>query len=393
MTAGYTVDRFPLLIVGPSALDALPDILRRLCAQCIFLVSDQGMAAAGWVQRVYALLSPHWRVETFLAPPGEPRTATVDEGAAMARALGEGVAVVGLGGGTALDIAKLIAATAVSEHPARDYLLCAHPYEGKLPGVMIPATSGTGAEVTRTCVLTDEQGRKSWAWGDELRPDVALLDPQVTTTLPRPLTVATGLDALVHAIEAATAQRANAIAQSFALQAIRLIAYALPLAAAEPAHLPARQQMQEAACLAGMAIDQCGTGIAHAIGHALGTTAHLPHAVAVAIAMQSTLAWSIETNEARYQPIAQAMQPSLSSLDLPDAFTALLQRLDFADVVRPLRNYVVEVDALLASMLSPENQPMRANNARAPDDDAMAELAQCTVQTWQAWQQATSNSA
>jgi hypothetical protein len=87
------------------------------------------------------------------------------------------------------------------------------------------------------------------------------------------------------------------------------------------------------------------------------------------------------------------MQPGLSSLDLPDAFTALLQRLDFADVVRPLRNYVVEVDALLASMLSPENQPMRANNARVPDDDAMAELAQCTVQTWQAWQQATSNNA
>lgn len=368
MTAGYTVNPFPLLIVGPNALDALPDVLRRLRVQRIFLVSDQGMAAAGWVQRVYALVSSHWKVETFLAPPGEPQTTTVDEGAAMARALGEGVAVVGLGGGTALDIAKLIAAIAVSERPARDYLLCAHPYDGKLPGIMIPATSGTGAEVTRTCVLTDEQGCKSWAWGDELRPDIVLLDPQVTTTLPRPLTVATGFDALVHAIEAATAQRANAIAQSFALQAIRLIA---------------------SACLAGIAIDQCGTGIAHAIGHALGTTAHLPHAVA----MQSTLAWSIATNEARYQPIAQAMQPGPSSLDLPEAFAALLQRLDFADVVRPLRNRVIDVGALLASMLSPENQPMRANNARVPDDAAMAELAQCTAQTWQAWQQATSNGA
>lgn len=303
----------------------------------------------------------------------------------MARALGEEVAVVGLGGGTALDTAKLIAAVAVGERPVRDYLLCAYPYDGKLPGVMIPATSGTGAEVTRTCVLTDEQGRKSWAWGDELRPNVALLDPQVTTTLPKPLTVATGLDALVHAIEAATAQRANAIAQSFALQAIRLIASALPIAATEPQHLPARQQMQEAACLAGMAIDQCGTGVAHAIGHALGTVAHLPHAVAVAVAMQSTLAWSIEPNEARYRAVAQAMQPDLSAPEIPAAFTALLQRLDFGEVIRPLCERTIDLDALLASMRSPENQPMRANNARVADDAELVELARRTLHTWEAW--------
>lgn len=389
MITSYTVDRFPFLIVGLNALNALPDALHRFCRRCIFLVSDRGMAAAGWVQRVDALISPYWKVETFLAPPGEPRTTTVDEGAAMVRALGQDVIVVGLGGGTALDIAKLIAATAVGERPARQYLLSAHPYDGKLPSVMIPATSGTGAEVTRTCVVTDEQGRKSWAWGEELRPDVALLDPQITTTLPRPLTVATGLDALVHAVEAATAQRANAIAQSFALQAVRLIASALPLAAAETAQLPARQQMQEAACLAGMAIDQCGTGVAHAIGHALGTVAHLPHAIAVAVAMQSTLAWSIETNAARYEAVAQAMHPDRSPLGLPEAFTALLQRLDFADVVRPWCDRSIDVDGLLASMFSPENQPMRANNARVPDDADMAELAHRTVQTWQAWQKAS----
>lgn len=385
MNSNYTIDPFPLLIVGPGALDALPDALRRFDVRRILLVSDQGMAAAGWVQRVYALLSSHWVVEIFLAPPGEPRTTTIEEGAAMARALGEEVAVVGLGGGTALDTAKLIAAVAVGERPVRDYLLCAYPYDGKLPGVMIPATSGTGAEVTRTCVLTDEQGRKSWAWGDELRPNVALLDPQVTTTLPKPLTVATGLDALVHAIEAATAQRANAIAQSFALQAIRLIASALPIAATEPQHLPARQQMQEAACLAGMAIDQCGTGVAHAIGHALGTVAHLPHAVAVAVAMQSTLAWSIEPNEARYRAVAQAMQPDLSAPELPAAFTALLQRLDFGEVIRPLCERTIDLDALLASMRSPENQPMRANNARVADDAELVELARRTLHTWEAW--------
>ncbi len=379
----YTIDRLPVLVAGCGALATLPDQVQRLHATSVLLVSDQGMAAAGWVGRVQASLAESCPVATFLAPPGEPRIATVDDGVTLARTLDAGAAVIGLGGGTALDIAKLIAAVAAGVLPMQAYMMCANPYAGKLPSLMIPSTSGTGAEVTRTCVLTDAEGRKSWAWGDELCPDVALLDPEITITLPPALTAATGLDAFVHAVEAATGQRANAIAQAFALQAIRLIGAALPAAVAEPHNLTARQQMQEAACLAGVAINQCGTGIAHNIGHALGTVAHLPHGVAVTIAMQRTLAWSVAADPERYQAIADAMRPGSRADDVPAMFEALLDAADFAGAAAPFHATRFDQDALRASMLSAENLPMMANNARIPTADEMADLAEWTAAWWQ----------
>ena len=371
----YQFTPSPPLQVGPGSLSTLPDQVVRLGTPCVLLVSDQGMAAAGWVANVQATLARQSTVALFLAPPGEPTVATVNAAAEAARAQmqKQRCTVVGLGGGTALDIAKLTAAVAVAERPMDDYMMCAAPFSGRLPAIMVPSTSGTGAEVTRTCVLTDAHGRKSWAWGDELRPDLALLDPALSVTLPP----TPGLDALVHAVEAATSQRSNAIAQSYALQAVRLIRGALPAAVAAPDNLSARLQMQEAACLAGLAIDQSGTGLAHNIGHALGTVAHLPHAVAVALAMQATLAWSIAGAPARYQPIADALHPGSSSTDLPELYAALLAAVDFAHARPP--SPTPSAEALLDSMRSAENQPMLANNARVADPSELAMLAHQVV--------------
>jgi len=378
----YTITPLPTLVAGIGALCALPEQLHRLHARALLLISDQGMAAAGWAGRVHDLLADRYPVDTFLAPPGEPCIATVDAGVTAARILGTGVAVVGLGGGTALDIAKLVAAVSAGTRPMQDYMMCANPYAGKLPSLMIPSTSGTGAEVTRTCVVTDVDGRKSWAWGDELCPDVALLDPEITVTLPPTLTAATGIDAFVHAVEAATAQRVNAIVEGYALQAIRLICTALATAVAEPHDLKARQQMQEAACLAGIAINQCGTGIAHNIGHALGTVAHLPHAIAVAIAMERSLAWSVDADPGRYQAVASAMRPGTSGNDVPHLFMELLEAADFDRAARPYHGTKVGYAGLLDSMLSAENLPMMANNARVPTQDEMGYLASRVVAGW-----------
>ncbi|MFZ4850758.1 MAG: alcohol dehydrogenase, partial [Caldilinea sp.] len=164
-----------------------------------------------------------------------------------------------------------------------------------------------------------------------------------------------------------------------ALQAVRLIREALPTAVAAPDNLPTRLQMQEAACLAGLAIDQCGTGLAHNIGHALGTVAHLPHAVAVALAMQATLAWSIAGAPARYQPVADALHPGSSGTDLPELYAALLAAVDFAHACLPYRSPALSAEALLDSMRSAENQPMLANNARVATPSDLAMLAHQVV--------------
>ncbi len=375
----YQFTPSPLLLVGPGSLSTLPDQVVRLGTPCVLLVSDQGMAAAGWVANVQAILARQSTVALFLAPPGEPTVATVNAAAEAARALlqKQRCTVVGLGGGTALDIAKLTAAVAVAERPMDDYMMCAAPFSGRLPAIMVPSTSGTGAEVTRTCVLTDAHGRKSWAWGDELRPDLALLDPALSVTLPPTLTATTGLDALVHAVEAATSQRSNAIAQSYALQAVRLIRGALPAAVAAPDNLSARLQMQEAACLAGLAIDQSGTGLAHNIGHALGTVAHLPHAVAVALAMQATLAWSIAGGPARGQPQAGGQDPGRYSTGMAGRLAGGVAAVDFAHARPP--SPTPSAEALLDSMRSAENQPMLANNARVATPSELTMLAHQVV--------------
>lgn len=137
--------------------------------------------------------------------------------------------MIGLGGGTALDIAKLVAALAESPGDMADYLLAKTPWAGRVPAVMVPTTSGTGSEVTRTSILTDPEGRKLWAWGDELLPDAVLLDPALTLGLPATLTATTGLDAFVHALEATTGQGQHTFIEATALQAIRLVGAALPM--------------------------------------------------------------------------------------------------------------------------------------------------------------------
>src|SRR5690606_16509990 len=129
-----------------------------------------------------------------------------------------------------------------------------------------------------------------WTWGEELLAQAVLLDPELTVGLPAHLTAATGIDALVHAVEAATNRRRHPLSQAPALQAIALVAEHLPTAVAEPANLEARGAVQLAAYLAGQAIDVAGTGIAHALGHALGALGHVHHGRAVGLALGVALA-------------------------------------------------------------------------------------------------------
>ena len=133
--------------------------------------------------------------------------------------------IIGLGGGSALDTAKLVACCAVSGRPAETYQFCAEPLPAHhLPVICVPTTAGTGSEATATSVFTNASGVKAWAWGPELKPRLAVLDATLTTGIPRPITVATGLDALVHAIEAATNRNRTEASDLYCHRAISLIA-------------------------------------------------------------------------------------------------------------------------------------------------------------------------
>ena len=376
-TRNYSLGRVPQIFGGPDALNQLPALVQASGAQSVAVIADAAVEGNGFLERLKAVLPG---IQTFIVAPGEPTCAETNRAADFARTLLNPL-ILGVGGGSALDIAKQVAAVIRAPQGIEHYLLCANPFAGRAALITVPTTSGTGAEVTRTCVVSDDAGRKLWTWGEELLPDAVILDPAVTASMPPFVTAATGLDALVHAIEAATSGRHNEVARASALQAIRLIRQALPRAVQDGSDLLARQQMQEAALLAGIAIDNCGTGVAHCIGHALGTLYHLPHGVAVTVALEAALPWNIKESAA-YEGVAQAFGVSVP--ELPAAFSALLDATGLNEAVRRALEVQIDPAQLAALMRAPENLPMLSNNARLaqPADDLL--LAEATARLWAA---------
>lgn len=333
--ASLTASRRGFVLFDPALRDVEADILDRL--------ADHGIAA-----------SP------FTLPPGEPKEAMVEAAAAAARAFDAG-SVIAIGGGSTMDAGKLVANLVGAASPISAYRLAAMPLpKERLPLVCVPTTAGTGAEATAVSVLSGPDGTKYWFWADGLKPDLIVHDPALAIGLPAAVTAATGVDALVHAIEAATNANATATNNIFAHRAIALVAKHLPVAVAVPGDLEARARLLEAATLAGIAIDNAGTAIAHNIGHALGSLAPVPHGRAVAIGMAATLAWNVEAHPGVYGPVAEAMGVAGGADELPAAFLHFVRGVGI-----DLRVADVKAEALARQMAQPENAAMLASNRRA----------------------------
>jgi alcohol dehydrogenase class IV len=339
----------------------------------IAVIGDVGIAKAGILDRIRsAMAGSAYEVTVFSELTGEPHATVVDQVAQVLRRLDHPV-VVGVGGGSALDVAKLAAVIAADEIAVEDYALSARPFpEPGLKRILIPTTAGTGSEVTRTAVFMSRKGNKVWAWGHELLPDLVLLDPSLTVSLPADITAATGLDAMVHAIEACTCQNRNPIADALGLHAIRLVGKHLRIAIEKPGDIKARSAMLIAATLAGFSFAQTGTGGAHAIGHALATVAGIPHGRAVTIGMEVILPWNAETSPKAHAAVAEALGGRKRADQCAPAFKALI---DQAGIDRSLSGSGIEPDTLTRVMMSQENLPMIRNNARPISKQDGLELA------------------
>jgi alcohol dehydrogenase class IV len=335
----------------------------------VLLVADPGLHAAGIVERATAALRKvGLEPLLFDSLKSDPTTAQTDMAAALARKHGAG-AVVAIGGGSALDLGKAVAAIAPGPEPAAHYALCAHPLPARpLPKICVPTTAGTGSETTRTAVLSDDSGAKVWLWGDEMKADEVVLDPELSVSLPAHLTAATGIDALVHAIEASTNRNAFAANDLFCHAAIRLVGRWLPRAVAEPTNLEARSAMLLAAAYAGIGIDNAGTAVAHNIGHALASLVPIHHGRAVGTAMLATLGWCCEGDDGRCAAAARAMG---SDRALPDVFSRLVAEVGL-DVSLGTD---IAAERLAAQMARPENASMRQSNRRPIGDDDLLVLA------------------
>ncbi len=297
------------LAYGENRIDKLGRDISRLAGDQahVVLVSDPGVAAAGLVDRACAVLEKSGHgTAVFADIRSDPLANSIDAVVDLARRE-KAACVVGLGGGSSLDVAKVAAVLATSGEAVETYALGAKPVpKDGLPKIGIPTTAGTGSEVTRTSVFSTAE-RKLWAWGNELRCDVALLDPTLTVGLPPHLTAATGIDAAVHAIESATNRRRNSISGAIALSAVRMLHRWLKTAVDTPDDLEARGNVLIAATMAGIAFDVTGVAIAHSLGHAMGELAGVHHGRAVGLALNATMPAAAEAVPVVYAQVAEAL--------------------------------------------------------------------------------------
>jgi alcohol dehydrogenase class IV len=254
------------LITGPAAIEQLSAELTRLNVQNPLIVTDAILVKSGTVDLALAQLGGR-RYGLFDQVKPEPEISIVED---CTRAYREGGhdGLIGVGGGSAIDIAKGVAAFASHEGPLAELFGVDLVKRKGPPLIAIPTTAGTGSEVTNVAIFSDKQAQlKKGIVSDYLLPDVALVSPLMTLTCPRSVTAASGVDALVHAIESYLSVNASPITDAIALGAIKLIVKALPKAYANPSNLQAREDMATASLMAGMAFGNAGVGAVHAFQH------------------------------------------------------------------------------------------------------------------------------
>jgi alcohol dehydrogenase class IV len=377
----------PTLKFGCGLASAIGEDLTSICGdKHVMVISDPGVIAAGLTDAVMASLNKQSvAVDLFDDVKGETSAASIDKATEIIRTARPSV-VIGLGGGSALDVAKMAAVVAASHHTAEAYALMHHPLPQRTAKlVMLPTTAGTGAEVTRTAIFTDSENHKVWAWGDALAADLVILDPELTCTLPPSLTAATGLDAMVHAIEACTVKSSHPFVHATGLHAIRLIFQNLTKAIDRPQDLSARGNLLMASTLAGLAIDGAGTGLAHAIGHALGTIAGIHHGRAVVLALDVIFPKNATTAIEIHAEIAAALDAQAVKIPAVEmakmgahAFSDFIRRTGIELSLKPDGLSRNDLKRLVDVIHSKENLPMIENNcytaSKADIDDFARQL-------------------
>lgn len=296
------------VIFGAGALALLPDKAKELGAQKVLLVTDKGLRATGCPDRAAEQLrQAGLTVELFDEITGEPSFETLETCRAAVKA-GQFDLVVALGGGSAMDTAKAAACLACNEGPATQFIGTNLVPNAGLPVIAIPTTAGTASEVTPNAIFADLSVQvKKGIVSRYLLPKVALIDPELTHSLPPAVTAATGMDALVHAIESYVSPRATLLTQTHALKAIELINANLRRAVSDGRDVAAREAMAWGSLLAGFSFANAGVGGVHALAYPLGGRFHVAHGVSNALLLAPVMRFCAPAKPALFATIARAM--------------------------------------------------------------------------------------
>lgn len=368
------------IIFGAGTLDRLGELSAELGAKHVFLVTDKGLAAAGHEARaVTALENAGIQITIFDDVHANPTTEDVDRGLQVARNHPIDL-IVGLGGGSSMDCAKGINFLLTNGGKMEDYWGVGKATQPMLPLIAVPTTAGTGSEAQSFAVIAHPETHMKMACGDKKAAcRIAILDPELTLTMPRSVTQVTGIDALSHALETFVTKPRNEISQLFSRRAWTLLANSFPKVLDTPDDLIARGNMQLGAHFAGAAIENSMLGATHALANPLSAHFNLTHGVAIGIMLPHVIRFNSELVGDHYSTLASDI--GLCEAQDPNGADLLAEHIQslIAMAGAPTSLSQCEVDLSLVEQLAEEaSRQWTGNfNPRPVDQTSLRELYEC----------------
>ena len=308
------------ILFESGASKKVADLAAEFGAQRILLVTDRGVRDAGLTKAAEDALRAAGRdLVLFEDVVADPPSDVIERAVALCR--NERIdLVLSIGGGSALDTAKLVAYLAKSGDRLDDIYGVGLAKGQRLPLLLVPTTAGTGSEVTPIAIVTTPTTEKKGVVSPRLLPDWAILDPELTLGLPPHVTAATGIDAMVHAIEAYTSRhKKNPMSDQLARQALALLSQNIREVCRNGRNVEARAQMLLGSMLAGMAFANAPVAAVHALAYPIGAIFHVPHGLSNALVLMGVLRFNLPAAEALYAELASIIDPEANGLSADEA--------------------------------------------------------------------------
>ena len=328
----------PDIVFGMNSVRSVGEKVKSLEGKRALVVTGPSVKKSGALDQVLDSIKKEgvdFDVDVQQRSTSEPTTELAEE---VAKTIVDGKfdVVVGLGGGSILDVAKMSSALTTNPGKTREYFGPGKVKRRGLPTVMIPTTSGTGSEVTKHAIFLDQENNvKKAVASAALLPNVAIIDPMLSVTSPRSVTSASGFDAWLHAAEPFVSKNANPVTDALALEAVSLISRHLGVAWSDPNDLEARYQMSLGSLMAGLVLNNAGTSLVHALAYPIGGEYHASHGISLSVLLISCFKSIAASKGDRLVRLAEAMGENVEGLSVRegvevalDAFAAFMKSVD-----------------------------------------------------------------
>lgn len=309
--SGFTFETTPRIICEDGVSSRLADLVAELGIRRPLIITDRGLLDAGVLAGALDSFKAAGKlVELFCDVLADPPEASVEAAVQFARER-DIDGVIGLGGGSSMDTAKLVALLSGPGGQSLTEVYGVEQARGpRLPLIQVPTTAGTGSEVTPIAIVTTPDDQKVGVVSRLLYPDIAVLDAALTLGLPPRITAMTGVDAMVHAIEGYTSRiKKNPVSDSLALKALELLSGAIRTAVADGRDIAARRAMLQGSLLAGMAFANAPVGAVHALAYPIGGLFHVPHGLSNALVLAPVLAFNQQAAQTHYAELCRVVAP------------------------------------------------------------------------------------